>query len=217
MAWVNLWPLAAQGSVKGWGEQVRPGLCVLVDESGEAAAPWLAVLAGALQPSQGHVQCSGLCSQRDRAAYQAQVYWHQPRGSAWEPETVAQQWLHDVAQGWPTWSDAAWHKHCEGFGLAPYLDKPLGHLSTGSLRKLGLAAALSSGARLTLIEEPIAALDGPSIRYLCQALDALGEALASEPESPRWIIVSHWEPLAGVTWDEVLTTPSVAQSRTAST
>ena len=42
------------------------------------------------------------------------------------------------------------------FALQTHLSKPLWHLSTGSLRKLGLVAALCSGARLTLIEEPSA-------------------------------------------------------------
>ncbi len=92
-----------------------------------------------------------------------------------------------MAQRWPHWSDEAWQAHCEGFGLEPHLLKPLWHLSTGTLRKLGMAAALASGARVTVIEEPIAALDTASIRYLSQALDALGEALASTPEAPRWM------------------------------
>ena len=74
-----------------------------------------------------------------------------------------------------------------------------------------MAAALASGARVTVIEEPVAALDTASIRYLSQALDALGEALASAPKTPRWVIVAHWEPLAGVTWDEGLAPPALAE------
>lgn len=215
MAWSHLWPKTGPAAGKLWDEQLRPGVSVLLDESGEEAVHWLSVLAGATPPAQGQVRCAGLCSQQDRATYQAQVYWHQPREPMAAMDMLAQQWLDAAAQRWPAWSDAAWQLHCEGFGLGPHLDKPLAHLSTGSLRKLGLAAALSSGARLTLLEEPIAALDSQSIRYLCHALDTLGDELAHQPQSPRWVIVAHWAPLDGVTWDEVLAPPPLVAARSA--
>lgn len=209
MEWVDLWPMGCETARKGWSEQLRPGISVLMDETGEEGTHWLAALAGSALPGRGHVQCAGLSSQADSAAYQAHVYWHNPRAYRHVGEWTAQQWLEKVAQCWPAWSDAQWHQHCEGFALGTHMNKPLWHLSTGCLRKLGLAAALSSGARLTLIEEPIGALDSQSVRYLCKALDTLGEQLAQQPQPPRWIIVTHWEPLAGVMWDEVLAPPAL--------
>jgi ABC-type transport system involved in cytochrome c biogenesis ATPase subunit len=210
MVWSDLWPAGFAAIRKGWSEQLRPGISLLLDESGEEATHWLAVLAGHAVPGRGRVQCAGLCSQADSRAYPAQVYWHNPRAQVNLRELSAAQWLEQVAQHWPQWSDAAWHSHCVGFELGLHMDKPLWHLSTGCLRKLGIAAALASGARLTLIEEPLAALDSNSIRYLCEALDALGKTLADEPQPPRWIVVAHWEPLAGVTWDEVLAPPALS-------
>ena len=213
MVWADLWPVGCEMATNGWMESLGPGISVLLDETGEDACAWVSMLAGLALPGRGHVQCAGLCSQADSAAYQAQVYWHNPRAhgqvaqESQLSQVSAQQWLQQQTQRWPSWSDAAWRRHCEGFGLAPHMDKPLWHLSTGCLRKLGIAAALSSGARLTLIEEPIGALDSQSIGYLCKALDALGEELAETPQLPRWVMVSHWEPLAGVTWDEVLVPP----------
>ncbi len=207
MAWADLWPSGTAGCSHGWTEQLPPGVHALLDETGDDAARWLAVLTGYAAPSQGQVVCAGLNSQLEPSAFQAQVFWHNPRQPLEAREIAAHQWAQSMAQRWPQWSDEAWQAHCEGFGLEPHLLKPLWHLSTGTLRKLGIAAALASGARVTVIEEPIAALDTASIRYLSQALDALGEALASTPEAPRWIIVAHWEPLAGVTWDEVLAPP----------
>jgi ABC-type Mn2+/Zn2+ transport system ATPase subunit len=50
----------------------------------------------------------------------------------------------------------------EGLGLAEHADKPLYMLSTGSKRKVWLAAAFASGAPLLLIDEPFAALDRAS-------------------------------------------------------
>lgn len=210
MVWADLLPAGCEAAVAGWTEQLRPGVSVLIDETGEEASHWLSALAGCTVPSRGRVQCADLCSQTDSTAYQSHVYWHNPRAQWPVGAFTAAQWVQQMAQRWPTWSDAEWALHSEGFELGPHMAKPLGHLSTGCLRKLGIAAALASGARLTLIEEPIAGLDRHSIRYLSQALDKLGEVLASQNQPPRWIVVAHWEPLASVTWDEVLAPPSLS-------
>ena len=76
-------------------------------------------------------------------------------------------------------------------------------------------AALCSGARLTLIEEPIAGLDSDGIHYLCQALDALEDRLADPAQPPRWVLVAHWEPLPHVLWDEVLAFPLLPEADSA--
>lgn len=212
MCWTDLWPGSIQMSPSGWTEELHPGVNVLIDETGDDATPWLTVLTGHALPGRGQVQCAGLCSQANSAAYQAQVYWHNPRLPQADDQITAQQWLESTVQRWPDWSHEAWAAHCEGFALQPHMDKPLWHLSSGSLRKLGIAAALASGALLTVIEEPVAALDSNSIRYLSQALDALGEALAATPVAPRCVIVAHWEPLPGVTWDEVLAPPALVRA-----
>ena len=210
--WDDLWPYSASSSSNGWSEQVNPGVTLLLDETGDEAVQWLAVITGFAKPVRGRVACAGLDSQTDIQAYQAQVFWHNPRAPLQDKEISAAQWIHAMAQRWPAWGEVQWQAHCGGFGLTPHMDKPLWHLSTGCLRKLGIAAALASGARLTVIEEPIAALDGDSIRYLCQALDTLGESVAEHYDNPRWVLVAHWEPLPSVTWDEVLVAPSLASA-----
>ena len=92
----------------------------------------------------------------------------------------------------------------EGFELAPHLAKPLYMLSTGSKRKVLMAAALASGAPLTLIDEPVAGLDHGSVRYLCQAL-----AATSAAQPGRAIVVAHYEALAGVPWRDVIELPKL--------
>lgn len=207
LCWNGLWPSANPWQGGGWSQQLPPGLHLLLDASGEDAAPWLPVLAGVMVPGHGHVQCAGLCSRADAAAYQAQVYWHQPRLPLGPREQLVRDWVAETAGCWPQWDATVWQQHCEGLDLLPHLDKPLWHLSTGSLRKLGLAAALASNARLTVIEEPIAALDRRSIVYLCQALDAVR---AERTATQRWVLVAHWEALPGVQWDAVLPLPAAS-------
>jgi ATPase subunit of ABC transporter with duplicated ATPase domains len=60
----------------------------------------------------------------------------------------------------------------DGLGLAPHWHKPMYMLSTGSRRKVGLAAAFTAGAALTLLDEPFAALDRPSINFVLGLLQA---------------------------------------------
>ena len=61
----------------------------------------------------------------------------------------------------------------ESLSITPHMDKPLYMLSTGSRRKVWLAAAFASGALVTLLDEPFAALDASSIacvkRFLTQS------------------------------------------------
>ena len=64
-----------------------------------------------------------------------------------------------------------------------------------------MAAALASQAPLTLIDEPIAGLDKPSIAYLAQALGC------SSRGGERAVVVAHYATLPGVQWAQVLELP----------
>ena len=66
------------------------------------------------------------------------------------------------------------------------------------VRKVLMAGALASGAPLTLIDEPVAGLDKPSIQYLARALTSV----AAQPG--RLVVVAHYETLAGVPWGTVV-------------
>jgi ABC-type nitrate/sulfonate/bicarbonate transport system ATPase subunit len=70
-------------------------------------------------------------------------------------------------------------------------------LSTGSKRKVWLSAAFASGAALTLIDQPFAALDAPSIRFLRELL-----VEASEHTSRAWLLADHAAP-AGIAFGTV--------------
>jgi energy-coupling factor transporter ATP-binding protein EcfA2 len=97
----------------------------------------------------------------------------------------------------PGWRAADWQALVQGLGLDEHRHKEMFRLSTGGKRKVLLAAALASGAPLTLIDEPEAALDGPSIRHLRQALAA--EARRCR-ESGRVIVVANYEAVPDVPW-----------------
>jgi ABC-type Mn2+/Zn2+ transport system ATPase subunit len=65
-------------------------------------------------------------------------------------------------------------------------------LSAGSKRKVWLSAAMAAGAALTLIDQPFAALDAPSMRLLTELL----QETAHHP-SRAWVIADYAAP-AGV-------------------
>ena len=72
------------------------------------------------------------------------------------------------------------------------MHKPLYMLSAGSRRKVWLSAAFASGAALVLIDQPFAALDGPSIRLLREVLQDFSE------QSERACVIADYEAPEGV-------------------
>ena len=63
------------------------------------------------------------------------------------------------------------------------------------------AGALASGAALTLIDEPVAGLDKPSVQYLQQALAAVAT------QQDRAVVVAHYDALVGVPWQATIALP----------
>jgi heme exporter protein A len=59
--------------------------------------------------------------------------------------------------------------------LNDHVSKSMYMLSAGSKRKVWLAAAFASGATLTLLDEPFAALDKASINFLMERLERFNQ------------------------------------------
>ena len=189
--------------VTGWSARFAPGLSLVVDEEGECKTALLRLLAGEAAPRAGTVLWGGA----DVAALSAaervgRIFWRDPR-TPW-PELSPEQWMQQQAAHYPAWRAADGLAHVQGLGLAEHRHKEMFRLSTGSQRKVLLAAALASGAPLTLIDEPEAALDWASIRYLRKVLE--GEARRCH-ESGRVVVVANYEPMPEVPWGQVLRLP----------
>jgi ABC-type multidrug transport system ATPase subunit len=114
-----------------------------------------------------------------------------PRTSAWDQSSPLQFW----EQGkrlWPLWSAEICRELASALGLDEHLAKPMYMLSTGSKRKVWITAACASGAELTCLDEPFAALDRASIRTITELLQ---DAAA---HSPRAWVLADYEAPAGV-------------------
>ncbi|MBA4114505.1 MAG: ABC transporter [Verminephrobacter sp.] len=187
----------------GWSARVGPGATLVQGGESSGKTTLLRLLAGALAPAQGQLVLNGTALVQAPEAYRRQVFWMDPRSDALDALTV-RAWLQTLPAQHAAWDAAALAAHVQGWGLEEHLDKGFYMLSTGSKRKVLMAAALASGAPLTLIDEPVAGLDHGSVRYLCQAL-----AATSAARPGRAIVVAHYEPLAGVPWRAVIELPEL--------
>ncbi|NMM76123.1 ATP-binding cassette domain-containing protein [Acidovorax sp. SRB_24] len=187
-----------------WCLSVRSGATLLQGGDSSGKTTLLRLLAGAVAAQQGHWVLRGVRVAPQAQAYRHQVFWQDPRSDALHALS-ARAWWAELAAQHAAWDAAALAAHVQGWGLQPHLDKALHQLSAGSQRKVLMAAALASGAALTLIDEPVAGLDQPSVRYLCQAL------AASAAQPGRAIVVAHYGTLPGVPWTEVVALPEPAE------
>jgi ABC-type multidrug transport system ATPase subunit len=169
--------------------EVPPGVTLLCGDEGSGKTTLLQLLAGALLPTAGQLQIQGVRLTENRLAYQRQVAWLDPRDSALNDQT-AEQIFSSAAQRHSGFSLALLQAHIAGLSLTPHLHKALTMMSTGTRRKVLLAAALAARAPLTLLDQPFMALDRPSIDYLLALL-----AEAARQQDRGWVVADYAAPV----------------------
>ena len=165
--------------LRGLAATITPGVTLVQGGDGAGKTTLLRVLAGELAPQGGRI-----------VGPRIGTWWRNPRAGD-PPQPTPRDWLTVQIPQWNHWNVAALNAHVDGFALQAHLDKPWETLSTGSRRKVMLAAALCCGAPLVLIDEPTAALDAPSIRHLCETLAVLADG-------PACVVVADYLPPPGV-------------------
>ena len=165
-----------------------PGVTLVCGGSGCGKSTLLRLLAGALPLAAGQLHINRISLQDQSAAYRQQVFWIDPRADAFDQHTTLEYFeLQRRTYGGFIQNQLA--ALVNGLGLAPHLSKPLYMLSTGSKRKVWLAAAFASGAAVTLLDEPFAALDTASREFVMKML----EDAATHP-SRAWVLADHEAP-----------------------
>lgn len=188
---------------QGLSARIPAGVSLICGGDGSGKTTLLRLLAGELAADQGDVVLAGTSLASAPEAYRAQVFWHDPRSDALHALS-ARDWWAALPAHHSRWDAAQLAAHIDGLDLAAHADKPMYQLSSGSQRKVILAAALASSAALTLLDEPLAALDRASIAYLQHALAELAAA-----PNERAVLVAHYEALPGVALAAVLALPDV--------
>ena len=166
-----------------------PGITLVRGGDGRGKTTLRQLLAGDLKADSGRLELDGIGLQDQPALYQSQVFWQDPRSDAHDA-LVASDYLTQAKARCKAFDEALLAHLLAGLSLEAHLGKQLFMLSTGSKRKVFLAAAIASGARLTLLDMPFAALDKPSIAFLIQTLTA--EALKAER---IWVLADYEAPV----------------------
>lgn len=192
-AWPDQPPL-----FRGLSFTVPPGVTWLGGDEGAGKTTLLRLMAGELAPQAGTMRTSG------------DVFWVNPRADGCDALTPG-QCFDRVAQQHPALDRAVLDGLVHALDLTPHLAKRLGMLSTGSRRKVWLAAAFASGAALTLLDQPFAALDKTSVGVVTEVL----QEAASHPER-AWVVADYVAPAdvplaRAITWtaDAQVQTPCV--------
>ena len=175
----------------GLSLQVPPGVSLVRGGDGRGKTSLLALLAGVARPREGRLSLRGTDLALQPEAYRAQVFLTQPAST--ELDAInPNAWFDALATRHPGFDRDALDELADGMALGPHRNKPGYMLSAGTKRKVWLAGALASGAALTLLDEPFAALDKASIGFV---LDILEEAAAS---STRAWVLADYQPPPGV-------------------
>ncbi|WP_324916320.1 ABC transporter ATP-binding protein [Ramlibacter sp.] len=149
-----------------------PGLLAVTGDEGTGKTRLLRHLAGDLPAPPG-------------SAPRADALWLDLSLPAQDQQTPHQAWdaLRQRCRGW---NASLQQDLADALGLDPHLDKRLFMLSTGSRRKVALVGLLASGATVTCLDHPFAALDGPSARVVREFL----ADMADHP-SRTWVVADY--------------------------
>ena len=219
-----LWSWPGRPGVLGhWSETLAPGLTVLVGGDGSGKSTRLRLLAAAQAPSAGQLSLQlrrqpvsdkprpsespadalrdplGLFSAwPDPSAYRRHVFWCDPASEALDGLGAA-AYVDHHRQRQPAWQEPLFQALLADLQLQGHLHKPLLGLSMGMRRKLRIACAVASGAPLTLVDEPLAALDRGSVATVtgllmdcAAAAQRLFVTTAHESPDPTWGARALW-------------------------
>ena len=170
--------------------ELLPGVTWVGGDEGSGKTTLLQVLSGAFGPDavQGQLRIHSVSLADSREAYCQRVAWLDPRDTALDQQT-ARQIFAELPQIHAGCSVDALQLHIAGLSLAPHLDKALYMMSSGTRRKVLMAAAMASMAPVTLLDQPFMALDRPSGAYLLHIL-----ADAAQQSARAWVVADYEAP-----------------------
>ena len=114
-------------------------------------------------------------------------------------EQAPQQVWDALRQRCPLWDMQLQQDLIEALDLQPHLGKTLSMLSTGSRRKVALVGLLASGAAVTCLDQPFAALDARAIRVIREFLVDVSD------DATRTWVVADYEADPGLPWRRHIT------------
>jgi ABC-type multidrug transport system ATPase subunit len=153
------------------------GVHWICGDEGRGKTTLLRLLAGELAPEHGSVTTP-----------LGDVFWVDLLDASNDANTVHLCWQNQRSRH-AHWDEALRVELSQALKVSEHHNKQLHMLSAGTRRKVGIIAALASGATVTLLDQPFAALDMASIRVLH---DFLHEA--AEQRHRAWIVADYEAP-----------------------
>lgn len=181
----------------GFSATVPVGVTMVLGGDGRGKTTLLRLLAGELPAQAGRLRAGGVDLAEDPGAYRRRVFRPDMASTAFDQSTPVEV-LASVRAQWPDFDEERLGGLVEGLSLADHMAKKMFMLSTGSKRKVWLAAAFAARAAVTLLDDPFASLDRPSIRFV---LEQLREAAA---HPARAIVFSAYEAPEGLALSAVI-------------
>jgi ABC-type multidrug transport system ATPase subunit len=166
-----------QGPIQNLSFTWHAGVSWICGDESTGKTTLLRLLAGDMQPTAGQV-----------LAPEGGVFWVDLQDAAHNTTTVQACW-EALRPLWPNWNEDLLHDLAHELDMDRHQDKRLNMLSTGSRRKVMVVAALASGAAVTLLDQPFAALDLASIRIIQEFLFE-----AADHPSRAWIVADYEVP-----------------------
>jgi len=169
----------------GWSHAFGPGITWLRGSNGSGKSTLLKLLVGALPAVTGDYALNGVPMRPETPAYRREVFWCGPGAVAFE-HLLPSEFFGFMVGLYPGFDTVLAQDVADDLGLTPFMGRRLREMSTGTQRKVWLAAAFSANTPVVLLDEPLAALDLRSMHVVRELLSHY----AADPGS-AWIVVSH--------------------------
>ena len=167
---------------------IPSGVTYIVGDESTGKTTLLRLFAGDLTPQAGSIAVCGVNQAGNLASYKQHVFWVDPRTSAHD-QISPNDYFGLQRSFYPNFNDTVLLELIDGLSLNDHASKAMYMLSAGSKRKVWLAAAFASGAAVTLLDEPFAALDKASINFLIQQLE-----ISAQKSKRAWVIADYEVP-----------------------
>ena len=168
-----------------WSADFASGVSWVRGSNGSGKSTLLKLLVGALPSLSGSLSVNGVDLTQAALDYKREVYWCGPGAIAFD-HLRPHEYFAFMRGVYPRFDVAAARAFAEDVGLTPFMGKRLREMSTGTQRKVWLAAAFNAGTAVVLLDEPLIALDQSSLRTVRERLGRCAEDAAT-----AWVIVSH--------------------------
>ena len=165
-----------------WSARIGSGVTLVRGDDGSGKTTLLRLLAGELKAGSGTLSLNGITLREQPDAWRRHVFWIDPRSTQFD-QITALDFFRSLNKQYASIDPALMGELAAGLGLTPHLAKPLYMLSTGSKRKVWLAAAFASGADVTLLDDPFGALDRGSTNFVLELL-----ADAAQHPTRAWVM-----------------------------